>query len=76
MGTVPQHVKLPHVMARIAELGPAGLEAVDRLLNRLELDSIAEDVQADMDQQFPAGEPDQRHLHQAIEEHRNRQPYR
>ena len=66
---------LPELMAKIAAMRPAALRAVFRFVQELELAGLMEDIQDDAEALRLAGKLDPDLIHEAVREHRARNPY-
>lgn len=66
---------LPQVMCKVATLNLADLQAVHRLILKLEFEALAEEIQDDADALQAAGKLEPELIDAAIREHRKRHPY-
>lgn len=67
---------LPDILSKVSVMGPHALEAVHRFVQQIELATLMEELQDDAEQLRTAGGLDESALKAAIEDHRQRHPYR
>lgn len=67
---------VPEIMSKLAGMGPAALEAVRRFVLELEIRALSEEIMDEAEELRVAGKLDPAVLDAAVQEHRQRHPYR
>lgn len=75
MTTTDSAQLLPELMSKLASMGPASLDAVNRFVLRLELAHLGEELEDSFETLRQDGELAPDLIEQALREHRSKHPY-
>ena len=75
MTTTKADQVLPELMAKIAAMEPASIEAVHRFVLRLELAHLGEEIADEFETLRQTGQLEPELIEQSIRDHRSKHPY-